>query len=96
MEKIEEEVPNSQDIIKEKVKEKLNEISSYDVLRKKGEFNNSNSLAYDILEKCVSENKNIIEEKVKNIFNKLSESDLKYQIQDILENYIENIFKGSE
>ena len=35
--KIEEEVPNSQDIIKEKVKEKLNEISSYDILRKKGE-----------------------------------------------------------
>lgn len=94
--KIEEEVPNSECIIKEKVKEKLNEISSYDVLRKKSEFEEKNSLAYDILEKYVNENKNIIEEKVKNIFNKLSESDLKYQIQDILENYIENIFKGSE
>ena len=58
--KIEEEVPNSQDIIKEKVKEKLNEISNYDILRKKGEFNDSNSLAYDILEKYVDENKNIV------------------------------------
>ena len=90
--KIEEEVPNSQDIIKEKVKEKLNEISSYDILRKKAEFNDSNSLAYDILEKYVDENKNIIENKVKNIFNELSKTDLKYEIQDILENYIEKLF----
>ena len=43
---------------------------NYDILRKKGEFNDSNSLAYDILEKYVDENKNIIENKVKNIFMK--------------------------
>ena len=90
--KIEEEVPNSQYIIKEKVKEKLNEISSYDILRKKGEFNDSNSLAYDILEKYVDENKNIIEDKVKDIFSELSKTDLKYEIQGILENYIEKLF----
>ena len=90
--KIEEEVPNSQDIIKEKVKEELNEISSYDILRKKDEFNDSNSLAYDILEKYVDENKNIIEDKVKDIFSELSKTDLKYEIQDILENYIEKLF----
>ena len=90
--KIEEEVPNSQDIIKEKVKEKLNEISSYDVFRRKGEFNNCNSLAYDILEKYVDENKNIIEDKVKDIFSELSKTDLKYEIQGILEDYIEKLF----
>ena len=90
--KIEEEVPNSQDIIKEKVKEELNEISSYDILRKKDEFNDSNSLAYDILEKYVEENKNMIENKVKDIFSELSKTDLKYEIQDILENYIEKLF----
>ena len=90
--KIEEEVPNSQDIIKEKVKEELNKISSYDVFRRKGEFNNCNSLAYDILEKYVDENKNIIEDKVKDIFSELSKSDLKYEIQGILENYIEKLF----
>ena len=90
--KIEEEVPNSQDIIKEKVKENLNEISSYDVFRRKGEFNNYNSLAYDILEKYVEENKNIIEDKVKDIFSELSKTDLKYEIQNILENYIEKLF----
>ena len=90
--KIEEEVPNSQDIIKEKVKEELNEISSYDVFRRKGEFNNCNSLAYDILEKYVDENKNIIEDKVKDIFSELSKTDLKYEIQGILENYIEKLF----
>ena len=90
--KIEEEVPNSQDIIKEKVKEELNKITSYDVFRRKGEFNNCNSLAYDILEKYVDENKNIIEDKVKDIFSELSKTDLKYEIQDILENYIEKLF----
>ena len=90
--KIEEEVPNSQDIIKEKVKEELNKISSYDVFRRKGEFNNCNSLAYDILEKYVDENKNIIEDKVKDIFSELSKTDLKYEIQGILENYIEKLF----
>ena len=90
--KIEEEVPNSRDIIKEKVIEELNEISSYDVFRRKGEFNNCNSLAYDILEKYVDENKNIIENKVKDIFSELSKTDLKYEIQGILENYIEKLF----
>ena len=90
--KIEEEVPNSQDIIKEKVKKELNEISSYDVFRRKGEFNNCNSLAYDILEKYVDENKNIIEDKVKDIFSELSKTDLKYEIQGILEDYIEKLF----
>ena len=42
--KIEEEVPNSQDIIKEKVKEKLNEISNYDI-----EWRNIDYSKYDLV-----------------------------------------------
>lgn len=93
---IEKEVPNCKELIKEKTKEKLNEISSYDVLRKKGEFNSENSVAQDILENCVIENKNIIEDKVKEILNSLSKTDIKYDIKGIIEEYIENLFKGDE
>lgn len=93
---IEKEVPNCKELIKEKTKEKLNEISSYDILRKKGEFNSKNSVAQDILENCVIENKNIIENKVKEILNSLSKTDIKYDIKGIIEEYIENLFKGDE
>lgn len=95
-EEIEKEVPNCKELIKEKTKEKLNEISSYDVLRKKGEFNSKNSAAQDILENCVIENKDIIENKVKEILNSLSKTDIKYDIKGIIEEYIENLFKGDE
>ena len=95
-EEIEEEVPNCKELIKEKTKEKLNEISSYDVLREKGEFNSENSVAQDILENCVIENKYIIENKVKEILNSLSKTDIKYDIKGIIEEYVENLFKGDE
>ena len=40
--------------------------------------------------------KDIIKDEIKNIFNELSNSDLKYDIQGILEEYIENLFKKGE
>lgn len=95
-EQIENEVPNCKKIIKGKTIEQLNKISSYDVLREKGEFNSKNSVAQDILENCVIENKNIIEDKVKEILNSLSKTDIKYDIKGIIEEYIENLFKGDE
>lgn len=95
-EEIEKEVPNCKELIKEKTKEKLNEISSYDVLRRKGEFNSSNSIAQDILENYVKENKEIIENKVKIILNELSKTDIKYEVKEIIENYIENLFIGDD
>lgn len=95
-EQIENEVPNCKKIIKEKTIEQLNKISSYDVLRRKGEFNSSNSIAQDILENCVIENKYIIENKVKEILNSLSKTDIKYDIKGIIEEYVENLFKGDE
>ena len=95
-EQIENEVPNCKKIIKEKTIEQLNKISSYDVLRRKGEFDSSNSIAQDILENCVIENKYIIENKVKEILNFLSKTDIKYDIKGIIEEYVENLFKGDE
>ena len=92
-EEIEKEVPNCKEIIKEKTIEQLNNISSYDVIRKGSLYDEKNSVAQDILENCVKENKEIIENKVKKILNELSETDIKYDIQGIIEEYIDNLFK---
>lgn len=93
---IEDEVPNCKDIIKEKTIEQLNNISSYDVIRRKDEFNNTNSIAQDIIENYVKENKEIIESKVKTILNELSKTNIKYDIQEIIEEYIENLFRSDK
>ena len=93
---IEKEVPNCKELIKEKTIEQLNNISSYDVLRRKDIYESKNSVAQDILEECVIKNSDIIEKKVKCILNALSKTDIKYDIKGIIEEYIENLFKGDE
>jgi len=94
---IEEEVPNCRELIKEKIKEKITTIEKYDIFRKADNFiEKEDSYALKILNECVSENKNIINNKVRNIMNELSLTDLKYEINDILETYIENLFKNKE
>lgn len=93
--KIEEEVPNFQEIIKEKTKEQMLEISKFDIFRKRDDFlEERDSLAQQFLNESVNENKNIINDKVKTIMNELSLSDIKYNIQSIIEQYIENLFKS--
>ena len=93
-EEIEKEVPNFKNIIKEKTIEQLNNISSYDVLRRKDIYESKNSVAQDILEKCVIKNSDIIEKKVKCILNALSKTDIKYEIKGIIEDYVEKLFEG--
>ena len=93
-EEIEKEVPNCKNIIKEKTIMQLNNISTYDVIRRKDEFNSSNSVAQEFIENYVKENKEIIENKVKTILNELSKTDIKYEIEEIIENYIENLFRS--
>lgn len=93
--KIEEEVPNCQEIIKEKTKEKLQEISNFDIFRKRDDFlEYKDSLAQQFLNESVKENKNIIDDKVKKIMNELSLTDIKYDIHSIIEQYIDNLFKS--
>lgn len=95
--KIEEEIPNCQDIIKEKTKENLQTISMFDIFRSKDDFMGyKDSLAQRILNESVKENRNIIDDKVKTIMNELSLTDIKYDIQSILETYIDNLFKNKE
>lgn len=93
--KIEEEVPNCQEIIKEKTKERILEISKFDIFQKRDDFlEYKDSLAQQILNESVKENKNIIDDKVKKIMNELSLTDIKYNIQSIIEQYIEDLFKS--
>ena len=93
--KIEKEVPNCQEIIKEKTKEKLQEISKFDIFKSKNDFlEERDSLAQQLLNESVNENKNIINDKVKTIMNELSLTDIKYDIQSIIEQYVENLFKS--
>lgn len=92
--KIEQEVPNCQEIIKNKTKEKIEDLSKFDIFRKAEDyFNEKDSYAQTILNKTIENNKNIIDNKVKTIMEELSLSDLKYDIQGIIENYIDNLFK---
>lgn len=90
---IELEVPNCEQLLKQKTIERIRELSSYDIFRRKDFYGTEDSLAIKLIDECVKENKNIINDKIKNIFNELSNSDLKYDIQCILEEYIENLFK---
>ena len=93
---IELEIPNCEKILKEKTIERIRNISDYDIFRRKDNFGAEDSLATKLIDECVKENKNIINDKVKNIFNELSNSDLKYDIQGILEEYIEKLFEKGE
>ena len=93
---IELEVPNCETLLKQKTIERIRNISDYDIFRRKDAYGTEDSLATKLIDECVKENKNIINDKVKNIFNELSNSDLKYDIQGILEEYIEKLFEKGE
>lgn len=93
---IELEVPNCEKTLKEKTIERIRNISDYDIFRRKDAYGAEDSLATKLIDECVKENKDIINDKVKNIFNELSCSDLRYKIQDILEEYIEKLFEKGE
>lgn len=93
---IELEVPNCEKTLKEKTIERIRNISDYDIFRRKDAYGAEDSLATKLIDECVKENKDIINDKVKNIFNELSNSDLKYDIQGILEEYIEKLFEKGE
>lgn len=93
-EKIEEEIPEYQTIIKEKTKENLYKITRFDIFKSKDEFfNTKDSLAQKYLNESVEENKNIIDTKVKEIMNNLSLTDIKCDIQNIIEEYFDKILE---
>lgn len=91
---IEDEVPNFKDLIKQKTKEQCEKISSYAVFREKSDYERQNSLAQDYLEEAVEENKDLINRKVLDIINGLNKQDIAFEINSIIEEKIDNLFKG--
>lgn len=95
--KVDEVIPNFNKIIKTNIEELMKKDETYNflVFRRKDNYGGVNSVGQNILEKCVVDNRNIIDEKVKSIFNELKQTDLVYEINGIVESYIENLFKKS-
>lgn len=91
--KIDEEIPDFEIQIKEKVKNIIENLSEYCVFKEKTVFEKE-SVGQKLLNNAVEENKNILNEKVIEIYKGLSKQDIATEICGILEEKIENMFKG--
>ena len=92
---IEEEIPNFEEEIKLAIPSVIERISTFDIFKSKDDFMNSkDSIGQRILEREVMANRGIIEQKVKNIFSELSKEDIAAEIECIITDKIENMFKN--
>ena len=92
---IEEEIPNFKEEIKAAIPISIENVGKFDIFRSKDEFMYSrDSLGQRILERAVMENRDMIEQKVKNIFSELSKEDIAAEIEGIITDKIENMFKN--
>lgn len=92
---IEEEVPNYEEEIKKTVPSVIEGITIFDIFKSKDEFMYSkDSIGQRIMERAVMENRGMIEQKVKNIFSELSKEDIAAEIECIITDKIENMFRN--
>lgn len=92
---IEEEIPNFKEEIKVAIPSEIEDINKFDIFKSKDDFMNSkDSIGQQILEKTIEENKDMLEQKVKNIFSELSKEDIAAEIEGIITDKIENMFKN--
>ena len=92
---IEEEVPNFREEIKQRIRPAIESMSRYDIFRSKDDFIYSkNSLGQEILEEIIKNNRDILEQKVKNIFSELSKENIAAEIECIITDKIENMFRN--
>lgn len=92
---IEEEIPNFREEIKQRISPAIESIGRYDIFKKRDNFIYSeDSVGQKILEEAVKENKNMIEQKVKNIFSELSKEDIAAEIEGIITDKIDNMFRN--
>lgn len=80
------EIENYDNLIKEKVIEIINKLSSYSVFND-GSYNDKKSKGYLLMEKAVEENYPILKEKIKNILS-LEDGDRTYEIGVIVEKFL--------
>lgn len=92
---IEEEIPNFKEEIKQRISPIIKSVGKYEVFQRKDNFIYSeDSLGQKMLEEITKENKDILEQKVKNIFLELSKEDIAAEIECIITDKIENMFKN--
>ena len=92
---IEEEIPNFREKIKQRISPAIESIDKYNIFQKKDNFIYlEDSLGQKMLEEVIKENKDILEQKVKNIFLELSKKDIATEIECIITDKIENMFKN--
>lgn len=94
---IEEEISDFEEEIKKTIPSVIERISAFDIFKSKDDFMNSkDSIGQRILERAVMKNRDMIEQKVKNIFSELSKEDIAAEIECIITDKIENMFRGDK
>lgn len=86
------EIPGYEEMLKEKIKEIIGELSNFCVFRKADFVDREDSLGQKYLEQAVENNKNIINSRVIEIMQNLSKEDIAYEITEIIEEKIEKMF----
>ena len=89
---INKEIPEYENLVKEKTKEVIEGLTSFSVFRKADLVEREDSLGQKYLEKAIEDNKDIINNKVIEIFNQLGKQDIAYEISSIIEEKLENMF----
>jgi len=86
-------IPNSKELVVSKTMSILGNIQSYLVFRD-GSYGSSKSLAYQILEESVRNNRDLINEKVKEtITNKDYSEEIWNKFQELGESFVSNIYE---
>lgn len=81
-------------LIIENTKKVLGDVSSYVVFKKPDAWDRDSSKAYDLLQKCTEENKDILDKKVKEIFSEISLDLIRREISSVIRNVVMDAFGG--
>ena len=94
---LDKQVSNFSDQIIEQTKKACADISNYTVFRSANGWGDKDSIGKVILEQATKDNKDIIIKKVQEIFNAIDNDSLRYEISDIIQEYIVNkVFDKTE
>ena len=86
-------IPNSRELVISKTNEVLNDIKSFSVFRD-GSYGGSKSLAYQILEESVRNNRSLINDKVKEVItNRDYSKEIWDKFEELGETFISNIYE---
>ena len=84
------------EFIKNKVIEIINGMTSFSVFRRKGDYDDKNSIAQEYLNQYVEENKNIINDRVIEIMQGLDSEKLNDQLYDLIYQVVEDRIIGKK